>query len=218
MVGKPFKKMHTVNMNKKIISILILIIIFIPSAESEVNLIVAPSWSKIHEGYYFQAIVWIQPINETLISLNGTLIFNQTEYYVDNVTNGNLFNTFYSITGCCNNITIYGRGNANTTGVFFRANVYPIKPLSYNIISFENITAKNIEGNNIQVSAQYILVEFYPRWDNDFSDEIDILDMVLVAQHLGESNTTKSWDIDMNHVVDFTDLNIVASKFGLQRS
>ena len=75
------------------------------------------------------------------------------------------------------------------------------------------VVATNPDGRSSAIQFSYL---DYPPWDVNRSGTVDIIDLVLVANHLGETGQAITGDIDKNGTVNILDLVLVANRLGEQ--
>ena len=73
------------------------------------------------------------------------------------------------------------------------------------------VVATNPDGGSGSIQFSYL---DYPPWDVDKNGTVNILDLVLVANHFGEAGQGVTGDIDKNGTVNILDLVLVANHFG----
>ncbi|MGM0771198.1 MAG: disaggregatase related repeat-containing protein, partial [Halobacteriota archaeon] len=67
-----------------------------------------------------------------------------------------------------------------------------------------------------QFTAQHVItvIKIHPRWDVNKDGVVNILDVTIVAQNLGNDKPHPSWDVNQDGEVNIQDLTIVAHYFG----
>ena len=84
----------------------------------------------------------------------------------------------------------------------------PVPPGARGVVE---VVATNPDGGSGSIQFSYL---DYPPWDVDKNGTVNILDLVLVANHFGEAGQGVTGDIDKNGTVNILDLVLVANHFG----
>ncbi|WP_052402702.1 sugar-binding protein [Methanococcoides methylutens] len=73
-----------------------------------------------------------------------------------------------------------------------------------------------VSDGNAQVTSQNVvtIIKILPPWDVNKDGVVNILDVTIVSQNLGNDKPHPSWDVNNDGVVNIQDLTIVAHYFG----
>ena len=191
----------------------IVILLFAMSASiasiKETSFIVSPSVPSIPVGQSFSINIIIEP-GRPIAGAQLNLKFNSSLIIVNSIEEGNFFkqnssdtlfnsgnidNTAGFISHVWGNIlsTPGAPKNVSTPGVFAIINVtsYRAGVSNLSLIDLPPITvmAADSSGNPVSANITNATVEIikYPRYDVNQDGIIDIIDLIIVSQHFGES-------------------------------
>ena len=191
----------------------IVILLFVVSASianmDETAFIISPSARSIPVGQSFTINIIIEP-DRPIAGAQLNLKFNSSLIVVDSVEEGNLFkqndsdtlfnggnidNTAGIVSHVWGNIlnTSGAPKNVSTQGVFAVINVTSYRAGVSNLSLVEiypiGIMAADSSGNPVPVNITNATIEVikYPRYDVNQDGIVDIIDLIIVSQHFGES-------------------------------
>ena len=192
-------------------SILILLFAVVATIAStgETAFIIFPSAPSIPAGQSFSIDILIEP-DRPIAGAQLNLKFNSSLIVVDSVEEGNLFkqngsNTIFNGGNIDNTAGVVSHvwgnilntpgapKNVSTPGVFaivnvttYRAGVSNLSLIDLHPIS---VMAADSSGNPVPVNITNATIEIikYPRYDVNQDGIVDILDVIIVGQHFGES-------------------------------
>ena len=208
----------------KIINIIIALILLIGYADalSEVSLIIPAQ--RINVGDTFDVFIYINPKGAEIAGAQSNLLFNKSVIRVNSVSEGNLFrqyggSTYFFITkidnqsGVVYNIVdvILGKYNVTTPATFAIINVTTISSGSSNL-NLSNVIIASPEAQPVPLSTFNQSLNSYSISDINGDWIIDLLDIVSVSQHFGETTyyPYPSYDVNKDRVVDILDMMVVA--------
>ena len=192
-----------------IASLLLFAVIVSIACAGETIFIVSPSVPSIPAGQSVTINIIIEP-DRPIAGAQLNLKFNSSLIVVDSVEEGNLFkqngsdtlfnggnidNTAGVVSHVWGNIlnTSGAPKNVSTPGVFAVINVTSyragVSNLSLIDISPIGVMAADSSGNPVPVNITNATIEIikYPRYDINQDGIIDIIDLIIVSQHFGES-------------------------------
>lgn len=191
----------------------IIILLFVVSASianmEKTAFIISPLVPSVPAGQRFSINIIIEP-DRPIAGAQLNLKFNSSLIIVDSVKEGNFFkqngsdtifnggnidNTAGFISHVWGNIlsTPGAPKNVSTPGIFAIINVTSyragVSNLSLVDITPIGIMAADSSGNPVPVNITNATVEIikYPRYDVNQDGIIDIIDLIIVSQHFGES-------------------------------
>ncbi|MCD6572776.1 MAG: hypothetical protein J7K95_01610, partial [Thermoplasmata archaeon] len=202
---------------------------YAPISPTFVN--ITPCWQQVNVNDTFTVNVTINP-SVAITGVQCDLFFNASLLEVIDVQQGNLFNgydTFFN-NGSIDNINgkindIYGAiivpgGNVSNYGTFakitFRAKKEGVAYLNLSDVMVGDV---NAEAVAIEIHNGSVEIIAHP-WDLNHDNTVNILDLIIVAQHFGthegEENYAKEADLNNDKEINILDLIIVAQHFGEQ--
>jgi len=207
-----------------IISALIALILLIGYADalSEVSLIIPAQRININDT--FDVFIYINPKGAEIAGAQSNLLFNKSVIRVNSVSEGNLFrqygaSTYFFVTkidnqsGVVYNIVdvILGKYNVTTPATFAIINVTTISSGSSNL-NLSNVKIASPEAQPVPLSTFNQSLNSYSISDINGDWTIDLLDIVSVSQHFGETTyyPYPSYDVNKDRVVDILDMMVVA--------
>ena len=109
-------------------------------------------------------------------------------------------------------------GGATGTGILLSVTFMP-KTTGETRITLSNFFAGSSSGETISSEAPGIVITIeeraYPAWDVNQDGQVNVLDLILVAQHLGEdASVDLASDVNGDGTINVLDLIIVAQHFG----
>ena len=175
----------------------------------ETVFIVSPSVPSVPSGQSFTINILIEP-DRPIAGAQLNLKFNSSLIVVDSVEEGDFFkqngsdtlfnggnidNTVGVVSHVWGNIlnTSGAPKNVSTPGVFAIVNVTSYRAGVSNLLLVEiypiDIMAADSSGNPVPVSITNATIEIikYPRYDVNQDGIVDIIDLIIVSQHFGES-------------------------------
>ena len=191
------------------------------SAISEVSLIVPAQ--RINVGDTFDIKINIDPKGSDISGAQSNLLFNKSVIKVNSVSEGNIFsqygaNTYFFITkidnqsGVVYNIVdvILGKYNISTPGTFAIINVTAISTGPSNL-NLSNVKIASPEAQPVPLSTINQSVNSYSISDINGDWTTDLMDIVSVSQHFGETTyyPYPSYDANKDRAVDILDLILV---------
>jgi hypothetical protein len=183
---------------------------------------VAPQTTTVVENYEFSVDVYVEPARP-LSGIQATLTYNSTLLRCTGVENGGLLNYL----GYENNPgalllygTMLGHNYASNPGTFARIRFKALQQGS-STLKLENLKVAAVEnGSAVEIPSAaengIVTIISVPSWDVNMDGRVDILDLVEVGYHYGETGTP-GWiraDVNRDGKVDIIDLSIVALHFG----
>jgi len=192
------------------------------SALSEVSLVVPAQ--RINVGDTFDIKIYIDPKGAEIAGAQSNLLFNKSLIRVNSISKGNLFSqygasTYFFVTkidnqsGVVYNIVdvILGRYNVTTPATFAVVNVTAIGTGSANF-NLSNVKIASPEAQPVPLSIVNQSVNSYSISDINGDWTTDLMDIVSVSQHFGETTyyPYPSYDANKDRVVDILDIILVA--------
>ena len=192
------------------------------SAISEVSLIVPAQ--RINEGDTFDIKIYIDPKGSDMSGAQANLLFNKSIIRVNRVSEGNLFsqygaNTYFFITKIDNQVgavynivdVILGRYNISTPATFVTVNVTAVGTGSANF-NLSNVKIASPEAQPVPLYTVNQSVNSYSISDINGDWTTDLMDIVSVSQHFGETTSYPypSCDVNRDRAVDILDIILVA--------
>ena len=180
---------------------------------------VIPSSKVVNANESFTINITINP-TEPIAGAQADLLFDPSLITVNSVTDGGMFGMWFNanleidnVNGAVRNISAIDFGSVTTPGVFaiieFTAgSIDGISPLNLTnvIVGDPYGTAVSIMVNNGNVT-----VIPYPDWDVNMDDSVNILDLIIVGQHWGETGDP-GWiraDVNKDGVINILDLILI---------
>ena len=180
---------------------------------------ISPPTQTVSAGETFTVNITIDP-GEPIAGAQADLLFDPSLITVNSVTDGGMFDMWFNanleidnVNGAVRNISAIDFGSVTTSGVFaiieFTAgSIDGTSPLNLTntIVGNPNGTAVSIMVNNGNVT-----VILYPDWDVNMDDSVNILDLIIVGQHWGETGDP-GWiraDVNKDGVINILDLILI---------
>jgi len=213
----------------------VLLLIFLIDTAQAANVALYPSNITVSQGETFSLNISIDPLGTAISGAQLNLIFNKSILNINSITEGNLFrqngaNTFFK-SGVINNSSgtvknifcvIIGPNNISTSGTFVIVDFTAIGQSGATGIDLSNVIISNpggkavsfnIGNESININATSSIL---PAMSEDLNGDnaIDILDLIIVAQHFGEVTSAPypKYDINNDGIVDIIDIVRVAGK------
>lgn len=192
------------------------------SALSEVSLVVPAQ--RINVGDTFDVKINIDPKGSDMAGAQANLLFNKSLIRVNSVSEGNLFRQygastyfFYTKidnqTGAVYNIVdvILGRYNISTPGTFAVVNVTAIGTGPSNL-NLSNVLISSPEAQAVPLYTVNQSVSSYSISDINGDWTTDLMDIISVSQHFGETTSYPypSYDVNRDRVVNILDIILVS--------
>ena len=211
-------------MRNTIFAIILLILILLTgyaSAISEVRLIVPAQ--RINVGDTFDIKIYIDPKGSNMSGAQANLLFNKSVIKVNSVSEGIIFRqygaTYFFVTkidnqsGAVYNIVdvILGRYNVTLPETFAIINVTAIGTGTSNV-NLSNVIIASPDAQSVplytvnQSASSYLISDINGDWTTD------LMDIVSVSQHFGETTSYPypSYDANKDRTVNILDIIIVA--------
>ncbi len=214
-----------IDMKHVIVTIIILMSLTgYADALSEVSLII-PS-QRINVGDTFDIKIHINPKGSEIAGAQANFIFNKSILRINRISEGTLFrqygaNTYFFITKIDNqagevyNIVdvILGRNNVSTPATFVTVNVTAIGT-GYACLNLSNVKIASPEAQPVPLFTVNQSVNSYSISDINGDWTTDLMDIVSVSQHFGETTSYPypSYDVNRDRVVDIFDIVAVSSE------
>jgi len=210
------------NINKKRMALLVLLMAFISPAMAVSTAFIQPVTQKVNLDGSFIFYMNVTAGNP-IAGMQTNIKFDPTIIRIDSITEGNLFNrnytTFFSpgkinnTLGTVENIfnVVIGPHAVTGSGIFIEIHGTPIKRGTSKLEPYIVKVAKSDATAESVTYTNGTIVVGYPSWDVNEDGVTDILDVVLVTQHFGESSVGR-WDVNGMPPVDIADVVITAQK------
>ncbi len=209
-------------MRNIIIAIIVLISLTgYAGAISNVNVSVPDQ--RINAGDSFDIIININPKGDIIVGWQLNFLYNKSLLKVNTVSEGNFLkqngaSTYFNPgvidnqAGQVKNVfdAILGAHNVSNPGTFVIFNVTAIAIGSSNI-NLSNVKIASPEGQSVPLSIINRSVSSYSISDINADWTVDIMDVVSVTQHFGETTNYPypSYDANEDRIVDILDIIIV---------
>ncbi len=190
---------------------------------------ITPCWQKVNVNDTFVVNVTVMP-SVAIAGVQFDLSFNASLLEVVSVEEGNLFNGYstFFINGSIDNTNgkindVYGAiivpgGNVSNAGTFAKI-TFRAKKEGLSYLNLSDVVVGNVTANPVAIKINNGSVEIVAhRWDLNHDNTINVLDLIIIAQHFGshEGDTNYAREADLNNdgVINVLDLIVVAQHFG----
>lgn len=210
-------------MKKIILAIIVLIYLTgYANALSEVSVIVPTQ--RINVGDTFDIKININPRGDIIAGWQLNFLYNRSLLKVNYVSEGNFLkqygaNTYFNSgvidnqSGIVKNVfdAILGPYNVSNPGTFVIFNVTAIG-IGPSNINLSNVKISSPDGQSVPLSIINQSVSLYSISDINGDWTTDIMDLVSVSQHFGETTNYPyaSYDANKDRIVDIFDIILVA--------
>ena len=104
---------------------------------------------------------------------------------------------------------------ASESAMTYTATITPITSGTLILSVNENVAADATNNPNTAATEQMLTVQLIPAWDVNRDGTVNVLDLILVAQHLGETATQNSeLDVNADGSISILDLVLVSQHLG----
>lgn len=211
-------------MNLKILA-LVLLLSQITLAGAISTVLVQPVNQQVVIGKQFTVYLNVTP-GVPIAGMQSNIVFNPEIIRIDSISSGDLFtqngDSEFSSTGVINNTTgtvsnifsvIIGPKSVNTSGTFIRVTGTAIAKgnSGINLVNTKIATPDALPESFAYTNGTVIVK--YPNWDVNEDGKVDILDIQIVASHLGENYQGGRWDVNGDRSIDILDLVITSTMY-----
>jgi len=177
-----------------------------------------PITQKVSLDKQIVAYIYVTP-GASIAGMQSDIIYDPTIIRIDSIEKGSLFgtNTYYYAgalsSGKISNIfdVMFGPNSVNLPGDFVKITATPLKK-GTSALTLNHVIVATPAGlaEPLSVTSGNVVVTTVS-YDVNEDGVVDILDLQLVASHMGET-TTGRWDTDDSTVIDIFDLLSVSKK------
>ena len=180
------------------------------------------SYQIVSPGDTFTVDVFVEP-GVAIAGMQFDLEFDETIFYVDDVTEGDLFtqsgpDTFFNNgsiePGLLSNVygVILGPSNVSTPAVFATITmVVDTEDVATSQLNLTNVIISDPTGHAVEVEVTNTTIVIMDICDINGDGVINFLDYEIVDQHFSETTSFPypSWDVNSDGIVNIMDLAMV---------